>query len=181
MLNPRSRADREIHNFLLAHLTNKYEIHYKNHFVQLEHFNLKIDFILKLKEEYVVDPERPIIYYIQNGRNASLRKLAQIYDLLLSFTSVSVILDIEDIQEKLTPLIQKLNDIANINSQSILSQGLQFLMFCDEQDESEIEHYKAEVCYFLQSLKELEQIHGCEDEDEDEEEVEKDEDTENFN
>lgn len=170
MINPKSKKDREIFLYLQANLSEKYQINYKYYYLSLERFNLKIDYIISLKSEFLEEKTRPISYYIQNAQNASMIKLVRIYDLLLSFTSVTVIWDEDDIKAKLKPLVTMLNSIVEPPKEdTFFSQSLRFLMFCDTNEEEEMDRYKLEVTSFNDALIELEDAHGIEDSEEVEE------------
>lgn len=177
MISPKSKRDKEIFQVLQSSLSNKYHIHYKSFSIPLEWSNLKIDFIIELKKEFLPDSERSIFFYIQNGQNASLKKMIQIYDLLLSYCSVSVIWDMENVQDKLHPIISILNEICDENyTDSLFTPNLKFLMFCDFHEEEETKKYREEVSFFTNALYTLEQDHGMECEDEEEVENEEEDD-----
>lgn len=177
MISPKSKRDREIYQVLQSSLSDKYHIHYKSFSITLEWSTLKIDFIIELKKEFLPDPDRPIFFYIQNGQNASMKKMTQIYDLLLSYCSVSIIWDSENVQEKLCPIISVLNEVGEKNyTDNFFSSNLKFLMFCDVHEEEETKKYREEVSFFTSALYTLEQDHGMECEDEEEVENEEGDD-----
>lgn len=173
MLHPKPKKDRDIFQFLVENLSDKYEVYYKNYIISLEHFNFKIDFTIVLKEEFLEEKDRHIIYYVQNAQSASLSKLTQIYELLLSYTSVSVIWDGDSTKNKfnLVALIKTLNELAHVTTnEQMFSQPLNFLLFCDEQEEIEMIRYRTEIYSFNETLRQLEIDHGLVEEEIEEEE-----------
>lgn len=165
MFLPKSKRDREIYHFLKANLSNKYDIHYKNSSISLEWFSLKIDFIIQLKKEFLFDETRPIFFYLQNAHNASLKKMTQIYDLLLSYTCVSIVWSEDEVNKKLELLVNMLNDVADENKfDDIISPNLKFLMYCDVHDKDELQKFTDEIRMFTSALTDLERDHGIEEE-----------------